>query len=107
MRRCSTRSYGHASSRRNAPDATSFGCRDPLTPAGAALRAWLDAFNSGDSTRMAAYTRTCELTLARGAGFVFCQQPRRPFDLLSIERNEPRHVEFVLRDSLNEMSATA
>ncbi|MCY7380040.1 MAG: hypothetical protein LH467_11985, partial [Gemmatimonadaceae bacterium] len=75
----------------------------PATPAGNALRAWLDAFNSGDSTRMTAYTRTWEPSLAAGGAFVFRQQPGRRFDLLSIERSEPRHIEFVLRESRSPM----
>lgn len=60
----------------------------PATPAGSALRAWLDAFNSGDSTRMTAYTRTWEPTLASGETFVFRQQPGRRFDVLSIDLRE-------------------
>ena len=69
----------------------------PATPAGRALRAWLDAFNSGDSTRMAAYIRAYEPTVAAGETFAFRRQPGGGFDLLSIERSEPRHIEFVLR----------
>src|SRR6266581_958129 len=33
----------------------------PNTPAGSALRAWLDAYNSGDSARAAAFLRTYQV----------------------------------------------
>jgi hypothetical protein len=76
----------------------------PGTPAGAALTAWLDAFNSGDSSRMSAYTRTWEASLDPGATFVFRQQPGGGFDLVRITRSEARHLEFILRDRRNGMA---
>lgn len=69
----------------------------PVTPAGDMLRQWLDAFNSGDSTRLATFlagyqpdTRAeYELPFRRRTG---------GFDLVSIEKSEPRHLEFTLKE---------
>lgn len=67
----------------------------PDTPAGRALRAWLDAYNSGDSAR-AVFFRTYDGVGDLGHAFVFRQQTGG-FDLLSIEMSEPRHIEFMIR----------
>ena len=69
----------------------------PKTPAGEALRAWLDAFNSGDTARLSAYYRRFqpEITADDEIGF---RDQTGGFDLLTIERNEPRHLEFTVRE---------
>jgi hypothetical protein len=69
----------------------------PKTPAGDAFRAWLDAFNSGDSTLLGAYQRRFEpdLTVSDELGF---REQTGGFDLLSIEQSEPRHLEFTVRE---------
>jgi hypothetical protein len=69
----------------------------PKTPAGEALRAWLDAFNSADSARIGDYARRFQpdITLDDELGF---RDQTGGFDLLSIERNEPRHLEFTVRE---------
>ena len=69
----------------------------PNTPAGQALRAWLDAYNSGDSVRVAAFFRTyaVEGDALRGA-FRF-RQMTGGIDVLSAPVNEPRHIEFMTR----------
>jgi retinol-binding protein 3 len=74
----------------------------PSTPAGTALRAWLDAFNSGDSTQIAAYLRT--YGPERAVGDAFFRQMTGGFDLLTIERSEPRHVEFTVRERKKPMT---
>jgi len=69
----------------------------PTTVAGTVLHAWLDAFNSGDSARMDAYYRQYqpELSAAREMSF---RDEVGGFDLLSIERSDPRHVEFTVKE---------
>lgn len=76
----------------------------PKTPAGDALRAWLDAYNSGDSTQMAAYLRTYQPERAVGDALYF-RRMSGGFDLLTIERSEPRHIEFTLRERSKPMTA--
>lgn len=69
----------------------------PDTPAGRVLRAWLDAFDSADSARYDAYVRRYDpsddvqgtLELRDGTG---------GFDLLTLERSAPRHLEYTIRE---------
>ena len=68
----------------------------PNTPAGRALRAWLDAYNSGDSTRAAAFFRTYAVEDALRGVFAF-RKMTGGFDLLGIPVNEQRHIEFMAR----------
>ncbi len=68
----------------------------PNTPAGSALRAWLDAYNSGDSARAAAFLRTYQVDFPIRNSFNF-RQMTGGFELVSVEVSEPRHVEFFLR----------
>jgi len=69
----------------------------PPTPAGDTLRIWLDAFNSGDQGRMESYIKATHpgvditaMSALRGI--------TGGYDLLSIERSEPLHVWFLLRE---------
>lgn len=75
----------------------------PATPAGAALRTWLDAFNSGDSARFGAYLRRYEpdLEVAPMMGF---REATGGFDLVSVERSAPREIEFVVRERKSPMT---
>jgi hypothetical protein len=68
----------------------------PNTPAGSALRAWLDAYNSDDSTRVAAFLRTYQVDFPYRNSFNF-RQMTGGFDLVRVDVSEPRHVEFFLR----------
>ena len=68
----------------------------PDTPAGTALRAWLDAYNSGDSARVAAFLHSYDVEYPLSNSFVF-RQMTGGFDLLRVEVSEPRHIEFILR----------
>jgi hypothetical protein len=74
----------------------------PRTPAGNELRAWLDAYNGGDSSQIARYIRVHQPAQIMRDAFVF-----RPmtggFDLLTIERSEPRHIEFLIRNRSDAM----
>jgi hypothetical protein len=69
----------------------------PTTPAGEALRSWLDAFNSTDTARIGAYLRRYQpdRTVDDVRGF---RDQTGGFDLLTIERSDPRHVEFVVKE---------
>jgi peptidase S41-like protein len=68
----------------------------PNTAAGRAFRAWLDAYNSGDSAQVAAFFRSYDVVWPLSNSFVF-RQMTGGFDLLSVEVSEPRHIEFILR----------
>src|SRR3989449_5765882 len=68
----------------------------PNTPAGQVLRAWLDAYNSGDSARAAAFLRTYQVDFPYRNSFNF-RQMTGGFDLVRVDVSEPRHVEFFLR----------
>ncbi|HTE45426.1 MAG TPA: S41 family peptidase, partial [Gemmatimonadaceae bacterium] len=69
----------------------------PDSPAGKMLSAWLAAFNSGDSAKIAAYIRKNEphKNVDNQISFGLTS---RGFDLVSIEKNQPKHLEYVLKD---------
>jgi retinol-binding protein 3 len=69
----------------------------PDSPAGKMLSAWLDAFNSVDSTKIAAYIRKNEPHKSVDNQVAFGLNARG-FDLVSIEKNQPRHIEYVLKE---------
>jgi len=69
----------------------------PDTPAGKALRAWLDAFNSGDRSKMEAYAKAFnpEQSAERMMGF---RGQTGGFDLLAIESSEPLQIKFRVKE---------
>jgi hypothetical protein len=69
----------------------------PATPAGEALRAWFEAFNSGDSSRIGAFLRAYRSDIP-AENLMRFRQATGGFDLLSIVRSEPRHIEFFVRE---------
>jgi hypothetical protein len=69
----------------------------PDTPAGGVLKAWLDAFNSGDSARITAYYKQYQPDVDADGQIAF-RARTGGFDLLSIERTEARHVEFMVKE---------
>lgn len=69
----------------------------PATPAGRVLHAWLDAFNSGDSARLAAYAGQHEPGRNVASMMRFREQTGG-FDLLTIERSEPRRLQFTVKE---------
>ena len=69
----------------------------PSTPAADVLRAWLDAFNSGDSARMSAYYLRYQPDRSLPVELSFREQTGG-FDLIDIERSEPRRIEFIAKD---------
>jgi len=75
----------------------------PKTPAGDAFRAWLDAFNSGDTARLGEYFRRFQPEMSADDEIGFRVQSGG-FDLLTIERSEPRHLEFTVRERNSPMT---
>jgi hypothetical protein len=69
----------------------------PDTPAGQALRTWLEAFNSGDRERIAAYVQKYEPNMGVDATMSFRSQTGG-FDLLSIDSSESRRVQFRVKE---------
>ena len=70
----------------------------PDTPAGHTLRAWLDAFNSGDKARIQAYTSKYEPATGDADRTVAFHDQTGGFDLLSIDKSEPLHIEFRVKE---------
>jgi hypothetical protein len=69
----------------------------PETPAGHALQAWLDAFNSGDRARIQTYLAKYEPTKAVDGTIGFRDQTGG-FDLLGIDKSERLHIEFRVKE---------
>jgi retinol-binding protein 3 len=83
--------------------ATSLGAQTPAppaipnTPAGAVLKAWLDAVNSADSLRLDAYYKKYQPEISAATQMAFVRDVGG-FDLLTVERSEPRHLEVLLKE---------
>ena len=69
----------------------------PATPAGHALQAWLDAFNSGDRARIQTYLTKYEPTKAVDGTIAFRDQTGG-FELLGIDKSERLHIEFRVKE---------
>jgi len=69
----------------------------PDTPAGTVLRAWLFAFDSGDSARIEAFDRRYQPDLSPANLRRFREQTGG-FDLVALLRSEPREVAFLVRE---------
>ena len=71
----------------------------PDTKAGAALGAWLDAFNSGDRIRLEAYLTRYEPDHKDRLDFLVNFRERTGgFDLIRIEKSEPLHLEALVKE---------
>jgi D-alanyl-D-alanine carboxypeptidase len=70
----------------------------PSTPAGRALTEWLDAFNSGDRERIAAFQQRYGVQAPPTDALVDFRKRTGGFDLLSVTKSEPLHVEFVVKE---------
>ena len=73
----------------------------PRTPAGRVLSAWLDAFNSGDRSRLTTYVNRYQADDPHGSDVLLdhaldVRRETGGFDLVSIERSEPLVIEFVI-----------
>jgi len=69
----------------------------PDTPAGHALQAWLDAFNSGDRAQIQAYLTKYEPTKPLDPTLTFRSQTGG-FDLLGVDTNDRLHIEFRVKE---------
>ena len=76
----------------------------PDTPAGHALGAWLDAFNSGDRGRIQAYLQKYEPKTALDSTMAFRSQTGG-FELVAIDRSEPLHLEFRVKEKNRGLAA--
>lgn len=69
----------------------------PNTPVGVVLRAWLDASASGDTNRVQDFYRRYQPErIPKGPSS--SRLGSAGFDLVSIEKSEPRHVEMLVRE---------
>jgi hypothetical protein len=85
---CQTRAQTHP-----APAQTQI----PETPAGRILRAWLDAFNSGDRATLETYIKTFDPKQSIDVMLNFRSQTGG-FDLLGIESSEPKLIKFRVKE---------
>jgi retinol-binding protein 3 len=69
----------------------------PDTPAGRVLRAWLDAFNSGDRATLETYIKTFDPKQSIDVMLNFRSQTGG-FDLLGIESSEPKLIKFRVKE---------
>lgn len=69
----------------------------PDTPAGKVLRAWLEAFNSGDRAAMEQYVKTYDPKNSADFMMNFRGQTGG-FDLLAIESSEPKLIKFRVKE---------
>jgi len=69
----------------------------PDTPAGHALQAWIEAFNSGDRAKIQAYLTKYEPSKPLDATMGFREQTGG-FELLSIDQNDRLHIAFRVKE---------
>ena len=69
----------------------------PDTPAGHTLRAWLEAFDSADEAKMKDYVARYKHPASAGQMLSFSKQTGG-FDLVTIEKSEPLHIEFTVQE---------
>lgn len=76
----------------------------PDTPAGHALAAWLDAFNSGDRARIQAYLSKYEPKKPLDATIAFRNQTGG-FELIGVDKSERLHIEFRVKEKAGSTTA--
>ena len=69
----------------------------PDTPAGHALAAWLDAFNSGDRGKIDAYIKKYEPS-ENVDGMMGFHNQTRGFNLLSVDKSQPLEIKFHVQE---------
>ncbi len=69
----------------------------PNTPAGHVLAAWLEAFDSGDSAQIDAFEARYA-SMPNAEAQMRLRQRTGGFELVSIERSDPRRVEFLAKE---------
>jgi hypothetical protein len=78
----------------------------PDTPAGRIVSAWLEAFNSGDRTRLDDYFKKYDPE-KHADDFMGFRDRVGGFELLSIEKSEPNRIVFLLKERNSERQALA
>jgi retinol-binding protein 3 len=73
----------------------------PDTPAGRTMGAWLEAFNSGDRARLDDYFKSYEPE-KHADDFMGFRDRVGGFELLSVEKSEPRRIVFLLKERNSE-----
>src|SRR5215212_4003931 len=76
----------------------------PDTPAGRTLKAWFEAFNSGDRARIEAYIRKFDPARPVDSQINFRVQTGG-FDLLSIDKSDRTHIEFRVKEKTGPTTA--
>ena len=87
-------------------NAASAGVTIPDTPAGRTMGAWLEAFNSGDRVRLDDYFKKYDPE-KHADDFMGFRDRVGGFELLSIEKSEPRRIVFLLKERNSEGRALA
>ncbi len=75
----------------------------PDTAAGKTLAAWLDAFNSGDAPRMKDFV--AQYKYPDGDELVPFREQTGGFDVLAIDKSEPRSLRFVVKEKASPTQA--
>ena len=79
----------------------------PDTPAGRTFRAWFEAFNSGDRQRMQAYLQQYEPgKTVEFERMIELRNMSGGFELLGIDKSEPLHLEFRVKERASETTAS-
>jgi retinol-binding protein 3 len=76
----------------------------PDTQAGTVLRAWINAFNSGDRASIQNYIKTVDSTQSLEGMLAFRNQTGG-FELLAIESSEPLHIRFRVKEKASSTTA--
>ncbi len=76
----------------------------PDTPAGHVLRAWLDAFNSGDRSKAEAYAKNFDPRQSAD-GMLAMRSQTGGLDLLSIDHSEPLSITFRVKERASSNTA--
>jgi hypothetical protein len=76
----------------------------PDTPAGRAFSAWLEAFNSGERSRLDSYYSKYEPDKTADSMMGF-RDATGGFDLISIRKTEPLHIEVLVKEKKGETTA--
>ena len=76
----------------------------PDSPSGRALKAWLEAFNSGDAAKMNAYYKQYEPDKSAEDQMSF-RNNTGGFDLVSLEKQDATHIEFMVKEKKSETRA--
>src|SRR5690349_840692 len=76
----------------------------PDTPAGRVLRAWLDAFNSGDRAQIQSFHSKYQPERSADDTLAFRQQTGG-FDLLGVDKSEPARITFRLKEKASSTAA--